>query len=181
MIIATQVPMTAMRSGENVSSAYRSTSSSGFWPPKMNSLSASEVVRTRIPSSSRSRACLNEQPGRAVEDGNIGFQVTGGVECSNNRTGTGVHVFHGDQLSPGFYRQDNRAFPCDPDCVVPAFFKRGADCVNLPFECLVQVGARVGIPADPDHVDGLGPCRSHRQSGQRRSLRRPHRPLPPAR
>ena len=62
MIMETQVPITAIRSGEKCSSAYRSTSTSGFSPPKMNSLSASEVVSTRIPSSSRSRACLNEQP-----------------------------------------------------------------------------------------------------------------------
>ena len=97
---------------------------------------------------------MKEQPDGTVEDGNIDFQVTGGIERGNNRTGTGVHVFHGDQLSPGFYRQDNRAFLCDPYRSIPAFFKRCADRVNLPFERLVQVGARSGIAADPDHVGG---------------------------
>ncbi|OPX70859.1 MAG: hypothetical protein A4E38_01291 [Methanoregulaceae archaeon PtaB.Bin108] len=62
MIMETQVPMTAILSGEKVSSAYLSTASRGCCPPKMNSWSASEVVSTRMPSSSSSLACLKEQP-----------------------------------------------------------------------------------------------------------------------
>ena len=77
---------------------------------------------------------LEGAAGRAVKDGNIDFQVAGGIERGNNRTGTGVHVFHGDQLSPGFYRQDNRAFLRDPYRSIPPFFKRGADRINLSFE-----------------------------------------------
>ena len=62
IIMDTHVPTTAILFGENSDSAYLKTSSRMFCPPNMNSLSASEVVSTRRPSSSRSLACLNEHP-----------------------------------------------------------------------------------------------------------------------